>query len=228
MCFIEARWSALAFCSTYECVCTCMLDVLCRNFRVLTHDRCILSRVGGTFLKFHYMYLNTLMRINSTRTYNNTLRVVREHCEIVLWLIKCALAVYSEVYTVARSTTHIRTAAVLQWRQKFRRTRAGLVYESMRSAFSLISRFQISFLISEFQRWFLDFIGDFRFQMWLPTLCDFWFLRWFQRILYEISEVSDPRLLLSGIGERSKEEKHNDEHSCQELPWTSPTHERRR
>ena len=40
-----------------------------RVHRDTVHDRYILSRVSGTFLKFHC--LNTLMRINSTRTYYN-------------------------------------------------------------------------------------------------------------------------------------------------------------
>ena len=30
-----------------------MFDVICHHFRVLAHDHCILSCVGGTFLKFY-------------------------------------------------------------------------------------------------------------------------------------------------------------------------------
>ena len=51
-----------------------MLDVLCCIFCVLKHDHCILSRMGGTFLKFHY--LKMFMRINSTRTYHSPRGVV--------------------------------------------------------------------------------------------------------------------------------------------------------
>ena len=46
------------------------------QFPCTTHDRCIQSCVGGTFLKFHY--LNTLMRINSTWTYYSTGRLCHE------------------------------------------------------------------------------------------------------------------------------------------------------
>ena len=48
---------------TYMYVQTCMhviLKVLCHIIRAQTHDCCILSRVGGTVLKFHY--LNTHVR----------------------------------------------------------------------------------------------------------------------------------------------------------------------
>ena len=47
-----------------------VLDILCCNFHALTHDHCILSRMGRGFLKFHY--LNMLTSINSTQTYYRT------------------------------------------------------------------------------------------------------------------------------------------------------------
>ena len=67
---LGARWSALVPYIYVQMCMHMMLDVLFRKFRVLKHDYCILSCVGGTFLKFHY--LNILMRINSTRTYYST------------------------------------------------------------------------------------------------------------------------------------------------------------
>ena len=52
-----------------------MLDVLCHNIRVLTHDHCIC--VGGTFLKFHCL---------------NTLRSTQCKCTIVamhlVWIVE--------------------------------------------------------------------------------------------------------------------------------------------
>ena len=70
MCLIEACSSALVFCIYVQMCMHVILDVLCCNFCVLTHDCCILSCMGGTFLKFHY--LNTLMRMNSMWTYSSS------------------------------------------------------------------------------------------------------------------------------------------------------------